>query len=131
MSLVKRSWLGRARFAEGGPATMESDLWKRAQASSKLLVEAPFQKLVPIDPGVTDSLPTMLRGVIDLVFLDSQGWVVVDYKTDARPESELPKLVEHYRGQVETYATFWQETTREPVTEMGLYFTHTGVYVKL
>ena len=110
---------------------MGSDLWKRAQASTKLLVEVPFQKLVPIDPQVPDSVPTILRGVIDLVFREEHGWTVVDYKTDARPASELPALVEHYRGQVETYAAFWQETTGEPVTEMGLYFTHTGQYVSL
>jgi ATP-dependent helicase/nuclease subunit A len=112
-------------------AVTTSDLWKRAQASPRCLVEVPFQKLAPADATVPDSVPTVLRGVIDLVFREDFGWIVVDYKTDARPESELPSLVDHYRGQVETYANFWQETTGEPIAEMGLYFTHPGAYVKL
>ncbi|MFV1969308.1 MAG: PD-(D/E)XK nuclease family protein, partial [Pirellulaceae bacterium] len=112
-------------------AVTASDLWRRAQASTQRLVEVPFQKLLPAESGVPDSVATVLRGVIDLVFREDHGWIVVDYKSDARPESELPNLVEHYRGQIETYATFWQETTGEPVAEMGLYFTHTDAYVKL
>lgn len=119
------------KAVETAQTVIKSDLWKRAQASTRRLVEVPFQKLTPIDPQVPNSVPTIVRGVIDLVFHESQGWAVVDYKTDARPESELPSLVKHYRGQVETYGTFWQETTGEPVTEMGLYFTHTSTYVRL
>jgi ATP-dependent helicase/nuclease subunit A len=110
-------------------AVMKSDLWRRAQASTKSLVEVPFQKLLPVQLAVDDSLPTILRGVIDLVFFENGGWTVVDYKADARPTSELSKLVEHYRGQVEAYATFWQETTGQPVLEKGLYFTHSGTYL--
>ena len=73
----------------------------------------------------------ILRGVIDLVFREANGWVVVDYKTDARGDSELPQLVEHYRPQVEAYCHFWQSAVGEPVVERGLYFTHTGRYVRL
>jgi ATP-dependent helicase/nuclease subunit A len=30
---------------------------------------------------------TLLEGVVDLAFRDGEGWTVVDFKTDARPES--------------------------------------------
>jgi ATP-dependent exoDNAse (exonuclease V) beta subunit len=73
----------------------------------------------------------LLRGVIDLAFHDPKGWVIVDYKTDARPISYVPTLVDHYRGQVETYADVWHKMTGLSVVEKGLYFTHVGVYSRV
>lgn len=112
-------------------AVMNSDIWKRAQASPCRLVEVPFQTLLLTAPEDPDAVPTILRGVIDLVFREDAGWVVVDYKTDARSQNEVSLLVEHYRGQVQTYADVWQEATGESVVEKGLYFTHPEVYVEL
>jgi len=112
-------------------SVMDSAVWKRAQASSRRLMEVPFQTLMPADPAESNCLPTVLRGVIDLAFQEPMGWVIVDYKTDARPKSQVPSLVEHYRGQVELYANTWHEMTGESVAEKGLYFTHAGIYSRL
>jgi ATP-dependent helicase/nuclease subunit A len=75
-------------------AVQQSDLWQRAQASSRRLVEVPIQFLVPGDQS-TEGVPTVQRGVIDLLFLEPQGWVIADYKTDAVVSSDLPKLMDH------------------------------------
>lgn len=45
----------------------------------------------------------MLRGVIDLAFLETGGWVLVDYKTDVAARDQLEMLVEHFRPQVDLY----------------------------
>jgi ATP-dependent helicase/nuclease subunit A len=112
-------------------AVSASEIWRRAQSSSIRLAEVPFQILQEVEPGVASALPTILRGVIDLVFREREGWVVVDYKTDARPPHEMAALVEHYRGQVQTYARIWERVTGERVIEAGLYFTHRGEYIRL
>jgi len=91
----------------------------------------PFQTLLSTEHEDPNAVPTILRGVIDLVFREEAGWVVVDYKTDARSQEDIPRLVEHYRGQVQTYTRVWQETTGESVVEKGLYFTHPGLYVEI
>ena len=62
-------------------AVMRSDIWEQ-QNSTRRLVEVPFQTLMPPDPNTADAVPVILRGVIDLVFREAAGWVVVDYKTD-------------------------------------------------
>ena len=108
-----------------------SEIWKRAQASDRRLAEVPFQTLMTADSAQGEGVPTLLRGVIDLAFQEPKGWVIVDYKTDARPMSHVPALVEHYRGQVETYAKTWNEMTGENVAEKGLYFTHVDVYSRV
>ena len=63
-------------------SVMQSDLWRRAHASEKLLVEVPFQRCIPANQS-DQGRPTVLRGVIDLAFREAGAWVIVDYKTDA------------------------------------------------
>jgi ATP-dependent helicase/nuclease subunit A len=111
---------------------LRSDILRRARAASRHLVEVPFQRLFPASATrVKGGLPTIIRGVIDLAFLELSGWVIVDYKTDRIAASQLAAAVEHYRAQVETYAESWAEMLGQPVHEHGLYFTHLDTYVRL
>jgi ATP-dependent exoDNAse (exonuclease V) beta subunit len=43
---------------------------------------------------------TLVEGVLDLAFLEKDGWMVLDFKTDR----ELEKELEHYKRQVGLYA---------------------------
>ena len=79
---------------------------------------------------LAEVLPTIQRGVIDLLFLEPTGWVVVDYKTDDVALHELPRLVDHYRPQVKGYAEAWQRLVQQPVREKGLFFTRTNCYLQ-
>lgn len=108
-------------------SVMASGIWKRALAARRKFVEIPFQRLV--GENLEDTGDTIVRGVIDLVFLDGSGWVVVDYKTD-RLTGPADQFIEKYKHQVLTYAQAWAEMTREPVIEAGLYFTSTGLYAR-
>jgi ATP-dependent helicase/nuclease subunit A len=109
---------------------MDSDLWRRAMASSQRLVEVPFQVLLPADAAAGQPLPSVLRGVIDLCFWEDGGWVIVDHKTDAATDKDLRRLTDHYRPQVKLYAAAWQQVTGQPVREAGLYFVRAGQYVR-
>lgn len=109
-----------------------SAVWQRACAAPQRLVEVPFTKLLPASsPWVRNGLPTLVRGVIDLVFREAAGWVIVDYKTDQAARTALPAVVEHHRPQVQMYGQLWEEMVGEPVVERGLYFTEVDRYVKL
>ncbi len=112
-------------------SVMESALWKRASAASEFLVEVPFEILMP-ERESTDASPGLLvRGAIDLAFLEPEGWVIVDYKTDRRPAARVEELVEKYRPQVQMYARAWTAITGQAVHEAGLYFTHSRTYRKI
>ena len=66
----------------------------------------------------------LISGVIDLVFREEEGWVIVDYKTDAVSGGEhLDELVRFYAPQVDLYRRCWERLTGTPVHEAGLYFT--------
>lgn len=109
---------------------MEAAFWKRAQASDTCFVEIPFQHQLSPKPSESHT-PTLVRGVIDLVFREQAGWVVVDYKTDAIQEGDQEQLADYYRNQVEQYATIWEQMVGAPVCEKALFLTTTGQYVIL
>jgi ATP-dependent exoDNAse (exonuclease V) beta subunit len=73
----------------------------------------------------------VLRGVIDLAFRETAGWVIVDYKSERVDRSAIPALAKYYRPQLESYARVWRQIVKAPVVECGLFFTHTGEYVPL
>jgi ATP-dependent helicase/nuclease subunit A len=99
-----------------------SEIWQRAQRSSHCFSELPIEIYEPkTEPS---ALPTRLvRGVIDLIFQEPDGWVIVDYKTDDITESELAATIQQYSGQLAEYARIWNSTTRQPVKSVGLFFT--------
>ena len=109
-------------------AVLKSDIWQRAQASEKRLVEVPFEHCLAAGDSET-GLPTLVRGVIDLMFREPDGWVIVDYKTDSVTADSVGNLVDHYRGQVNGYADTWQLLTGEQVKEKGLYLTRLNQFV--
>jgi ATP-dependent helicase/nuclease subunit A len=104
-----------------------SDVWRRAGASRQRLTEVPIEVLLT-NGG---ALPTILRGVIDLAFRERDGWVIVDYKTDAAGVGGLEQLVAKYAGQLRNYKSAWEQAVGEPVRETGLYFTSIDRYVTL
>ncbi|MBY0524625.1 MAG: UvrD-helicase domain-containing protein [Gemmataceae bacterium] len=99
-------------------SALASDLGRRALRSVERLMEVPFQV------QRAGALPTLWTGVIDLVFREGDGWVLVDWKTDVVPAARLAEWVAYYRPQVLAYAAAWQELTGQPVCEVVLYFTH-------
>ena len=109
---------------------MKSEIWKRAQASQRTLAEVPLTMMADGDESRT-LLPTLQRGAIDLVFFEPGGWVIVDYKTDRIEGTSVKAKVEHYRPQVESYARAWARLLRQPVKEVGLFFTQLNRYEPL
>ena len=104
-----------------------SEVWQRARKADRCLPEVPLA--MPVSASESgNGLPTVLRGVIDLVFLESAGWVIVDYKSERVEATDIPALVAYYKPQIEAYAKAWEKVVGESVVECGLFFTHTGTY---
>jgi len=106
-------------------SVMASQVWKRAQQSDHCLTEVPFQVL----REETGEVPTMLRGAIDLIFKEVDGWVLVDYKTDSLAGKKPGDLAGKYAPQVRLYAAAWERCTGEAVKEAALYFTQADLLI--
>ena len=88
---------------------VESDVVRRAVASKRIWREVPVA--APVGDG-------SLHGFIDLLFEEDDGLVVVDYKTDAVTEAQLPEVVDRYRLQGGAYAHAISQITGKPVREV-------------
>ncbi|MEP6994221.1 MAG: PD-(D/E)XK nuclease family protein, partial [Acidobacteriota bacterium] len=104
-----------------------SALWARALRAKRCLVEVPFAlRVAPEEIGLAGALAdALLQGAIDLVFEEEDGWVLVDYKSDAVTAGNRAALVAFYAPQVALYRRYWERLTGRP-TCAGLFFAHTG-----
>jgi ATP-dependent helicase/nuclease subunit A len=100
-----------------------SPLLARARGAERLLSEVPFARPRRLE-GEDAPLPGVVEGVIDLVFRETGGWVIADYKTDeVQDPAEMERRLVVYRAQVDLYAECWEMLTGEPVKERVLYLT--------
>ena len=104
-----------------------SSLWDRARMAHRTLIEVPFAVRVPeLDERQGRGGPPTscyVEGVIDLAFLEVDGWTIVDYKTDVGTDPDFVARQAAYRRQVELYATCWSRLTGEPVKERIIFYT--------
>lgn len=109
----------------------QSNLWSRINDACRVFTEVPFSSEIVKGHFLFDTLkgelevPVLLSGVIDLVFQEQDGWVIVDYKTDrVVDQDDLNNLIKGYQSQVKLYAHIWQEVTGESVKAGLLHFTN-------
>lgn len=113
----------------------EKPLFARITKAEKRLTEVPFHLKISTDEPLYEelmeeqeqkkarSVPVLLSGIIDLVFQEQDGWVIVDYKTDC-PEynQHYVNLEQIYQKQIDIYAAVWHRISREKVKEKIIYF---------
>jgi len=102
-----------------------SDFWQRVKNSERVLIEAPFSHQI-----VTEGIPKIISGVMDLVFKETDGWVIADYKTD-KVNGNLEDLISYYKPQIEMYSQYWVEMTGEKVKERGIYFVDIQKWINI
>ena len=73
----------------------------------------------------------LLQGVVDCALLEADGITVVDFKTDSVTEESLPKTVERYRSQVDTYGDALSRIYEMPIKAKYLYFFRLERFVEL
>jgi ATP-dependent helicase/nuclease subunit A len=61
-----------------------------------------------------------MEGYMDLLFREGDKLVIVDYKTDAKPDAKL------YAAQLAAYAQAVEAITKQRVVEKLLFFLSTG-----
>jgi ATP-dependent helicase/nuclease subunit A len=67
---------------------------------------------------------TIFEGVMDVVFKEEDGLVVLDFKTDLVKKDELNSKVEHYKPQVRVYLDAIKTIFGKPPKEVILFFLY-------
>lgn len=127
----------RAVQAESIAAFCRSPLFERMCRASKTWREVPFSYGLParsvypgLDAGETDE-PVLIQGVIDCLFPEEDGLVLVDYKTDRVLGDAWEAAAEKHRFQIERYAEAIGGILGRKVKEGYVYFVDGGRSVRL
>ena len=105
-------------------AFFSTELGQKLRISGNVLREFKFSVLDDgenFDP-VLRGEQILLQGVVDCALIEDDGITVVDFKTDYVTEDTLPAKVEHYRPQVEAYASALARIYKLPIKVALLYF---------
>lgn len=106
-----------------------SPLGQRVRQAEDPRREMPFLMALPADTvlpeyaGCEELL--LVQGIIDCCFLEGDGWVLIDYKTDA-VFGDLSGAADRYQEQVVLYARALSTLTGHAVKEAYLYFFAAG-----
>ncbi|MBO4289883.1 MAG: helicase-exonuclease AddAB subunit AddA [Lachnospiraceae bacterium] len=95
-----------------------------AHREGRLYREKPFILGKPadvVDPSNSPDDTVMIKGVIDNFFIEDDGIVLVDYKTDRIRPGEEGLLADRYRTQLVYYAQALENAFKRPIKEMYLY----------
>ena len=67
---------------------------------------------------------TIFEGVMDVVFEEEDGLVVLDFKTDLAEKDNINSKIEHYKPQAKVYSDAIRTIFGKPPKEVILFFLH-------
>ncbi|MBE5784436.1 MAG: helicase-exonuclease AddAB subunit AddA [Clostridiales bacterium] len=111
-----------------------SAVGRRLIAAKEVLREQEFNYRVSARRllGADTDAEILLQGVIDCCFMEDDGWVLLDYKTDYVPEGTDPRLAAaKHTEQLFLYAEALQALTGKPVKEGYVCLLNIGENVRM
>ena len=115
---------GRTLGASGPMIKRAGGMVKEALNSSllqRVIKSGNYQKEVPF---AFKADGTIFEGVMDVVFKEEDGLVVLDFKTDEVERKDLSSRSEHYKPQVKVYSDAIKTILGIPPKEVILFFLH-------
>lgn len=104
---------------------MVESQWIKREMAFSLLV--PAERFYPDLAGTEEKI--FVQGVVDCVFADRDGLVLIDYKTDS--VTDISELAEKYEVQMKLYAEAVEAVLGLKVTKVYLYAFYTGQVIPL
>lgn len=108
-------------------ALVESPIWQRGLNAKQKYHEFSFM----VGKRDESKEHIFVKGIIDYLFEEEDGWVLVDFKTDSYEDEHEQSFIDYYRPQVMAYVREWEQTFGMKVKEAGLYFVDKKRYIKL
>lgn len=109
---------------------IDSKLCERMEKSEKVFKEKPFVLVVNSGEfGMEED--TLVQGVIDLMFWEDDGWVLVDYKSDSINKDFQAQVKHRYEKQLDIYCKAIENLTQEKVSERVIFLLNKGMEVRV
>ncbi|WP_258171183.1 UvrD-helicase domain-containing protein [Paenibacillus sp. R14(2021)] len=140
-SLLERNMLTRQQASAvdiaGSAAFFKEEVGRRLLQAPWVRRETPFSctlpasRVYPASSGTISSEPILIQGVIDCLFQDEQGLVLLDYKTDRVRAGRWEEAAERHRFQLSLYAEAIASIIGQQIDECYVFFLDGGKAVKL
>ena len=72
----------------------------------------------------------LVQGIIDCLWKEEDGWVLLDYKSDYIKPHQTSLIYERYQSQIQLYRYAVEQILKEPVKEAYFYLTSSGIMLK-
>ena len=120
---------GRLTPPAAAAVDVDAILWLMSTDVGRLLRAraADLRREVPIyfaQPAADPADAVMVRGRVDLIVPDGDGWLIVDYKTDRVAGDALDRRADEYAGQLKLYGAAMTRITGTDATRAVLVFLH-------
>ncbi|PAK40453.1 helicase-exonuclease AddAB subunit AddA [Peribacillus simplex] len=137
IDLIQRELLTEEQKEAVDPETIvdffDSEIGQRMQRAESIRREVPFTMSLPAKEAYSDwaagDEEVLIQGVIDCIFEDEQGLVLLDYKTDTITgrfasgyEGAKEILADRYRMQIQLYTRAVEAIMNKKVTGRYLFF---------
>ncbi|EFM12755.1 recombination helicase AddA [Paenibacillus curdlanolyticus YK9] len=115
----------------------ESAIGRRLLSARWMKRELPFSCALPASriyeqqADLTDDEPILIQGVVDCLFEDEEGIVLLDYKTDQVYGGQWEEAAERHRFQLDVYAEALELSIGRPIEECHVHFLSGGTTVRL
>lgn len=115
----------------------DTEIGRRMAQATKVQREVPFSyghRAGDIHEGLdaeTANDIVLIQGVIDCLFEDEQGLVLVDYKTDHVRGFSEEQLKERYKTQISLYANAVSHIYRRPIDEQYVYYFDNSLLIRM
>lgn len=108
-----------------------SSLGQRMICSAKVRRELPFSIMLQAKKFYPDILDEgeniFVQGIIDVLFDEPDGMVLIDYKTDKNTETVIDK----YKMQINLYSEAAEKILKKDIKEKYLYLFHNGTVIPM
>lgn len=102
----------------------------QAAQRGQVLRELPFSLALPAHQIYDDLTDTeekvLIQGVIDCLWYQDDGWIILDYKSDYVPPGGREQIIARYQGQLALYSKAVETILGQPVKSAYLYLFSTG-----
>ena len=99
----------------------QSPLGERMRKNKLVYREKAFTLPLKIADETEKPCTILIQGIIDCMWLEEDGWVLVDYKSNHVPPAKEEEFVQSYYSQLKLYAQAIEQIWQEPLKETYLY----------
>ncbi len=115
----------------------ESDIYSRILKCKNVYKEQiftlglPSSEVYPDLENRVEDVNIVVKGMIDCLFEEEDGYVLLDFKTDFVSKDTIQKVVENYKVQIDLYAKAVDKALDKNVKEKYIYFYNINKFVKV